>query len=229
MPIILDNSASLLQPNHESGRREHSLALAERMKRLGLDHHAKALRVCGRTRTPGLGGPLVGFPCNMRACPACQDHQTYIQFQRLKSRVEVLLAEGGNCVAITLTEASSTGTIQARARALRARFTRLFRRNAWRASDGFKNDVGLVEVLDVGKGPDPTRFGNPHLHILACGPDGSRVMEVAAWILNTWLRLNPTASRNAQKMDGPLVLPGEWQKWLRYSLNGLGLLSLIHI
>lgn len=211
---LLDNRASS-EPH--SKRRRAALVLADRLEEIGsFPRQVKALRCCGLGR-PEFGRGLTGMACNLRFCPICQPQWRHRALLSWRERIEALLGEAGEAVAVTLTCPSWGEALAQEKATLRRQLTSVFRKHAWKGAAGHIHRVGVLLVTEVGPlGGDCSR---PHAHLLLVASAPGKAAAAAGWLIKEWLKLVPGSSARGQ--DASICeQPAGVGRWLNYILKG---------
>jgi hypothetical protein len=138
-------------------------------------------------------------------------------FRTWGPRIAAISGKEGEVVALTLTLPLNSEPLHEQQAALRAAFRKLLRRQEWKGKKGAIHHVGLLATIEIGsKG---LQDGRPHLHAIVVSRATGRASATTAWIVATWLELNPGASPLAQ--DGsPCAGNQDFGAWLNYILKG---------
>ncbi len=210
----LDNRAS--SEPHTKRHRE-ALALADRLEEIGtFPRQVKALRCCG-VSYPEVGGGTRSMSCNLRFCPVCQPRWRHRALLSWKAKVEALLGETGEAVAVTLTGPNGGGPLFHQKATLRGQLTTVFRKHAWKGAAGHIHRVGVLLVMEVGaRGGDHPR---PHAHLLLVAAAPGEAASVAGWLVKEWLAAVPGSNPRGQDASF-CERPAGVGRWLNYILKG---------
>jgi hypothetical protein len=196
------------------------MELLLRLEDVGLRTASRALFQCGLGKR-GMDGPEAALelgPCYRWFCPSC----AHLRRRRMSKKwfpvIDQAMGPSGGCGFMTLTLARDHPAGE-RLDRLRSTLVKLRGKTDWRkAGRGWHGKVGVLSALEVGSTEGDAL--HPHVHLVVFGPDRQAVDECQAWILDTWLALNPSASPAGQDLKQAKAPRGNWRGLASYVFTG---------